>query len=164
MPVRIRIGGESDIEAAAQRHQPGHSVAGGAVHSDAAIPVGGHEAERGIDDIIHDSGIQAVALDDRLAEPGGGAPKRIDPDPDAGRSDDIHVDDLGKILDIRGGEVVSMDMRGFERDGERHPLDVFQASFQQRVRDPFDSHSDIKLSRATIGRVVLEAAEFRRIV
>ena len=74
-----------------------------------AVPVGGYEAERGIDHVAHDGGGDAVALDDGPPEPDARAAKRVDADPHAGRANDVHVHDMGEVRDVGTDVVVAVE-------------------------------------------------------
>jgi len=62
-----------------------------------AVPIGGHEPEGGIDGIVHDRSVDAIALDDRLPDMNAGAAQRIDADLHARGADGLHIDDVVQI-------------------------------------------------------------------
>ena len=60
--VGVGVVAERDVEAVAQRDQPGHRVRRRRVHPDLAVPVDGHEPERRVDRVVGDRQVEAVAL------------------------------------------------------------------------------------------------------
>ncbi len=78
MPVMVCIAGEGDIKFILQGDQGLHRVLGRWIHANPAIPVEGHEAERRIDNIIHNFKIQTIALGNRFPVMHAGPAKRID--------------------------------------------------------------------------------------
>ena len=164
VPIRIRVVGEGDVEFAAHGHQSGHGIGGRAIHPDATVPVGSHETERGIDRIADDGGGDAISLDNGLPKPDGCAAERVDADTDIRRADDVQVDNVGQVLDIRADEVMAMDMRGFQGAAERDAFDSVEARRQQRVGNPLDVARHVDVGRPAVGRIIFEAAILRWIV
>ncbi len=108
-PVAVGVGvvGEGHVEAVLERDQAGHGVRRRGVHSDPAVPVDGHERELGIDDLVGDGQVQAVAVADRGPVADARPAQRIDSELQAGGADRLHVQDAGQIGHVDAGEVVA---------------------------------------------------------
>ena len=77
VPVMISVTRHGHIKLVFQIDQGLHGVLGGRIHADLAIPVQSHEAEGGIDLIIDQRKIQAVALRDRRPVVHAGPAQRV---------------------------------------------------------------------------------------
>ena len=93
-----------------------------------------------------------------------GAAERIDADLHARGADGLHVDHIAEVLDIGRDEIVPVNVRRLAGAIERNPLDAAQHVLEQRVGVLLDHAGDVGVGRAAIGRVIFEAAIFRRIV
>ena len=91
VPVGVGIVGEGHVEFRLQIDQLRHGVGRGAVHADLAVPVLRCEPEGGVDQIVHNSRVDPVFLDDRRPVVHGSAAQRIDADLHPGRADRLHV-------------------------------------------------------------------------
>ena len=106
MTVMIGVAGEGDVEAVLERDQAGHGVRRRAIHADAAIPVDGHEAERGVHLFVDDVERQLVVLGDAWPVINARATQRVDTDLQSGAANRIHVDDRREVGYISADVVV----------------------------------------------------------
>ena len=144
--------------------QPRHRIRRRAIHPDFSVPIHRHEAERRIDRIADDGGVKAVALDDGLPVAHRRSPQGIDTDLHAGGADRLHVDDIGKVSDIGRDVIMAMHVRRLARALIGDALDAGKAVLEIAVRGALDGRRDVGIRRTAIGRVILEAAVFRRVV
>ncbi len=164
VPVRIGVVAERDVEVVLQRDEVRHGVRGRAVHADLAVPVQGHEAERGVDPFVHHGEVEPVTFGDCLPVGEAGAAQRIDPDPHTCRAHGVEVDQRGQVVHVAAEEVVGAGRRRPARPLERHAPDLGEARGQQFVRPVLHAAGDVGVGWAAVGRVVVEAPVLRRIV
>ena len=93
VPVGVGIVAEGDIESIFEPDQVRHGVGGRAVHTNLAVPVQRHEAERRIHPVVHDLHVKPEPLGDRAPERDACSAKRIDADSEPRTRDDLHVYD-----------------------------------------------------------------------
>ena len=123
-----------------------------------------HEPERRIDGRVGDGDIETVPIGDRLPVMDGRAAQRVDAELEAGRANRLHVDDVRQIGDIGLDEVDLEGRAGPDGLGKRHALDRGGAGSKQAVGAVLDPGGDVRIGRAAVGRVVLEAAVGGRVV
>ncbi len=116
----------------------------------------------GIDPVVDDLQIEAMAIGDRLPVREARATQRIDAQPDPRAGDLVEVDDRRQLPDIGGAVVVPVSP--VDRVVERQALDSLHAGAQQLVRRVLDLARDVGVGRAAVGRVVLEPAVLGRVV
>ena len=164
VPVGIGVVGKGDVEFFAHADQPRHRIGRGAVHPDFSVPIHGHEAEGRIDRIADQRRGKPVALDDGLPIVHAGAAQRIDPYLDACGADRLHVNDISEVGDIGPGVIMAMNARRFARAVIGDAVDAAQTVLEKAVGGALDGGGDIGIRRAAIGRIIFEAAIFRRIM
>src|SRR5208283_4644654 len=101
VPIGVGIASEGDIEAILEADQALHRVGRGWVHANLAVPIDRHEAERRIDDIVHDRKIQSIALGNRTPIVNFGATKRIHAHFQIRAANRIHVEHAAEIAYVR---------------------------------------------------------------
>ncbi len=162
--VVVRVIAKGDVELVFKGNQARHGERAGAVHPDLAVFIQGHEGEGWVDLVVHHLDVQTIGLGDDVPVGDAGAAQRIDTDLDARVLDGIHVQHVLQIIHI-GGDIVVLDHeRALERLGKRHPFHASQTRFQNGVGTVLHPLGDLPFGRATMGRVVLEATIFRRVV
>ncbi len=162
--VVVRVVAKGDVELVLEGNQARHCERAGAIHPDLAVFIKSHEGEGRVDLVVHHLDIQAIGLGDDVPVGDAGATQRIDTDLDARVLDGIHIQHVLQIIHI-GGDIVVLDHeRALERLGERHPFHASQTRFQNGVGTVLHPLGDLPFSGATMGRVVLEATIFRRVV
>ena len=80
VPIGVRVVANRDLEAIFEAHQSGHRVRTGAIHSDFAVVIQGHEAKCRIDLVIDNHEIESIALGDSLPIRERRAAERVDAD------------------------------------------------------------------------------------
>jgi hypothetical protein len=120
--IGIRVIGERDGVAVLEADEPRHRVGAGAVHSNRAVVVDGHERESRIDQRIDDLDVQPIDLVDRLPVMHGGAAERVDGELEPGAANSAHVDDIAQVVDVGKNQVFLPRRLGVDRSGERHSL------------------------------------------
>ncbi len=86
------------------------------------------------------------------------AAERVHAQLEAGGADGVHVDDIPQVLDVGQDEVLLVRGRRLDGRRERHALHAGIAAPQQFVGPVLDPLRDVRIGRAAVGRVVLEAA------
>ncbi len=162
--VVVRVITKGDVELVFKGNQARHGERAGAVHPDLAIFIQGHEGEGRVDLVVHHLDVQAIGLGDDVPVGNAGAAQRIDTDLDARVLDGIHVQHVLQVIHVRGDIVVLDHERALEGLGERHPFHTGQTRFQNGVGTVLHPLGDLPFGGATVGRVVLEATIFRRVV
>ncbi len=162
--VVIGVVAKSDVELVFKRNQAGHGERAGAVHPDLAVLVQGHEGEGRIDAIVDHFDIEIIGLGDDVPIGDAGAAQGIHANLDAGLLDGIQIQHVLQIIHIGGDIVVFDHERALERIGERHAFHAGQPRFQNGVGAVFHPLGDLPFRGTTVGRVVLEATVFRRVV
>ena len=147
-----------------QRDEARHRVRARTVHPDLAVVVHRHERERGIDRRIDDRDVQLVEGIDRFPIGLGRPSKWIHTEREVGGTDRLHVHHLFQILDVGQDQVFLVNRRRLDGRGERHSLHLGVAAAQQLVGSTLNPGGDVGVGWTAIGRVVLEAAVFGRIV
>ncbi len=162
--VVVRVVAKGDVELVLESDQARHGERAGTVHPDLAVFIQGHEGEGRVDLVVHHLDVQVIGLGDDVPVGDAGSPQRIDTDLDARVLDGIHIQHVLQIIHI-GGDIVVLDHeRALERLGERHPLHTGQTRFQNGVGAILHPLGDLPFGGTTVGRVVLEATVFRRVV
>ena len=105
VPVRVRVVAPRDVVLIFEFDQIGHGVGRGAVHTDFAVVVNGHEAKRGVNGLVHDRDVQAVAFGNGFPIRHARAAKWVRAQLQAGRFDRFHVYHAAQIVDI-GQDVI----------------------------------------------------------
>jgi len=162
--VVIRVTGKRHVKAFFQADQALHGVAGRRVHADPAIPVHAHKAERRVDRGVHHVQIKAVVFADRRPVAHTCATQRIYAQAQIGAAQGVHVDHVFQIGNIGIQVIMTMGSAGFKGLLVAYALDPGQPGREQFIGLGFNPLGDIGISRAAIGRVVLETAAFWRIV
>ncbi len=162
--VDVGVVAPGDVEAVLECDKACHGVGAGAVHADLAVVVQGHEPEGGVDARIHHGDVQAIAFGDRLPVRHGGAAQRVDADAYPGPGDGLHVDHAVQPFDIGPHEIDRAGRRRRQRLGVGLAPYAVPACRQQRVGALLDPAGDVRVRRAAVRRVVLDAAVGRRIV
>ena len=162
VPVGVGVVPERHVEPVAQLDEARHRVRRGGVHPDPAVPVAGHEREPRVDRGVRDRQVEAVALADPRPVGHARAAERVGAEAQAGRPDRIHVDDRREVVDVGRHVVMGRDRRAGV--GRRHLPDAIEAGLQEPVRLVLDPAGDVRVGRAAVGRVVLEAAVLGRVV
>ena len=160
--VGVGVGGEGDVEAVLQRHEPRHGVGRRGVHPDAAVPVHRHETERRVDDLVGDCEIQAVAVANGGPITDARATERIHAQLEARGPDRFHVQDAGQVGDVDAREVVAAHLPDGLVVGDA--LYARQAGAQKLIGVALNRAGHIGVRRTAVGRVVLEAAVLRRVM
>ena len=164
VPVVVGVAGKGDVVLVLEPDQPPHGVRRGRIHADAAVPVERHEAEPRVDLFADHGEIDAVALGDARPVVHAGAAQRVDAHADAGGADRVEVDHVAEVGDVASEEVVFVHAGGAPSLGDRQAPDVAEAVRQQGIGLLLDPAGDVGVGRTTVGRIVLEAAIFGRIV
>ena len=94
----------------------------------------------------------------------GGPAQRIDAQVETGGSDRFHIDHMAQIVDVREDEVFFLRCPGLAGRGEWHTLYVAIAAAEKAVGAVLDPRGYVGVGWTAVGRIVLEAAIFRRIV
>ena len=164
MPIGVRIVREGDAILILESYQPGHGIRAGGVHADLAIMIDRHERERGVDDRIHDDNVQVIDRVDRLPIRPGGTTERVYPQLEAGGADEVHIDDVPQILNVRHHEVLLVCRVCLDGGRKGQTFDAGVALAQQSVGPVLDPRGDVEVSGTTVGWIVLETAVLRRVV
>ena len=164
MPVDVSIIAPGNVEPVLERDQAGHRVRAGAIHADLAIVIERHEAKGRINLWIDDLDIQSVKLGNRLPVSNGGTTQGIDSDPQIRLADCFHVDDFAEVGNIRRHQINCLGGRRIQGLCIRQPLDAAIAVGHQRIGALLDPAGNVGICRATVRRVVLDAAILRGIV
>ena len=162
--VVIGVAGEGDVEMILVEQQSLHGVLRRRVHPDLPIPIQAHEAECRVDCIADDGKVEAVALGDGGPVVHPCATQRVDTDADVGVTDHSHVEHAVEVAHIRVQEIVAVGGGRSKGLGMGNSFDAFEARFEKPIGRGFDPVGDVLAGRATMGRVVLEAAIARRVV
>ena len=123
-----------------------------------------HEAEgrihRGVDhrDIETIDSIDGIPVVDR------GATERIGAQPDMRGPDALHIDHVGQVLHIRHEKIVKMRRRRLHGGRVAYAPDLAVAGAQDVIGPVLNPRCDVCVGRASVRRVVLVAAVFRRVV
>ena len=162
--VIVRIVAKGDVELVFECDEASHGEGAGAVHPDLAVLVQGHKGEGRIYLVVDHLDVEIITLGDHVPVGDAGATEGIHPDLDAGALDGGQIQHIFQIVHI-GGDVVVFDHElTRQRLGERHPLHAGEVRFQNRVGAILHPLGDLPFRGAAVGRVVLEATVFRRVV
>src|SRR5581483_8358491 len=126
----VRITSKRDVEVILQADEALHSRWRGRVHTDAAVPVDAHEAERWIDFLTHDREVELVALGDRPPEVHPRAAERIHSHAYLRATNGVHVDHVAQIADIGVQVVMSMGRGTSQSFLVRDTLDLPELLFE----------------------------------
>ena len=113
---------------------------------------------------IDDREIEAVPLGDRAPVGHARSAQRVGADTDSGSSDGFDIDDCCQIVDVLGEEVIPPGGFRGERLRELDAPDPPEVLGQVRVGAILNSAGDVPTRRASVRRVVLEAAITGRVV
>ena len=133
MPVMVGVASDGNIKFILERNQRLHRVLRGRIHTDPAIPIECHEAERGVDQIIDQREIEPIAFGDRPPVMYSGATQRIDANADPGGADCLHVDNVRKIFDVLLQKVMPVGAGGRQSFLQREALDAIELRSQKIV-------------------------------
>ena len=162
--VVVGVVAKGDVEAVLELDQPGHGLGRGAVHADLAVAIDAHEAKRRVDALAHQRHVEAVALGDGAPEVDAGTAHGIDADLQARVADGGHVDHVRQVLDIGRDVVVKARRARGHGAGEVDPFHAVEVPFEQLVGAILDDARHLRVGRATVRRVVFEAAVVRWVV
>ena len=123
-----------------------------------------HEGEGRIDLRVHNGDVQLIDRIDRLPIMDRGAAKRIHAQHETRLADDLHVDHVPKVLNIGQDEIFLTRGCRLARLLERHALDAGVAFPQQCIRTILRPFRHIGIGWSAVGRVVLDAPVFRRVM
>src|SRR6266700_1834259 len=123
-----------------------------------------HERERGVDDRIHDDNVHVIDRVDRLPIRPGGTTERVYPQLKTGGADEVHIDDVPQILNVRHYEVLLVCRVCLDGGRKGQTFDAGVALAQQSVGPVLDPRGDVEVSGTTVGWIVLETAVLRRVV
>src|SRR5262245_59661246 len=164
MPIGIGVAGEGDIESLLEADHPGHGVSRRRVHANLSVPIDCHEAERRINDVIHDLQIESVALANGIPVSHAGAAQRIYTDTNLTISDCLQIDHRGEIAHI-GIEILMLMCVGSTPSAfKRYPRHAAQTVGNKRVGLAFYPLGHVSIRRPAVRWVVFEAAESRRVM
>ncbi|MNS84222.1 hypothetical protein D3C72_1180380 [compost metagenome] len=123
-----------------------------------------HKAEGLIDSIVHQRQIQLVMLGDTLPVGDAGTAERIDAQLQAGTLNRRHINHVHQPFNIWLHQVLCMHTAAGPGLIQRLTLNAFQLQRQQFIGALFNHRGQIGIRRAAVGRVIFDAAIFRRIV
>ena len=135
-----------------------HRVRRRGIHADLAVPVDRHEAERGVDRVVDHGEIELVALGDRRPVVHARAAERIDAHADLRAADRIHVDDVAEIADVVVEIVVRCVVAALRALASVTRFTPSRFAASSAVASVLDPAGDLRVGRAAVRRVVLEAA------
>ena len=164
MAVRVGIAGEAQVEFIAHPEKHAHGPGGRAVHADFSVLVTGDKAEGGINAFVHDGQVKAVFVGDGLPEFEAGAAERIDAQFQTGFGDSLHVDDVGKAVDVGADKVKFLGLGGREGCLVVNPVHFPVAARENFIGGLLDARGYSRVSRAAVGGIVLESAVRGRVV
>src|SRR5512135_1327752 len=98
--VGIRVAGKGYVETLLEADHACHRIHRRRVHADLAVPIDGHEAEGGIDGVVHDLQIESIAVANSIPVSHAGAAQRIHTDANLALANDLQIDYRGKITHI----------------------------------------------------------------
>ncbi len=164
VPVRIGVVGERDAEFILETHEAGHRIRAGAIHADFSVMIHRHERERRVELWVHDRDIQFVSRINRFPIWQRRAAERVHAQLQTGGADGVQIHDIFQILNIGQNKIVLMGGCRLERRDERHALHAGIIPAQQFVCAILHPACHVGVGGAAVGRIIFEAAVFRRIV
>ena len=162
--VIVRVIGKCQIEFVTQRQQTGHRALGGAVHTNGAVFIKMHKAESLIDLIVNEGQIQVVVLSDTFPVFNTRTTQWINAQRQTRFLDCRHINDICQPFHEGLNQVLFFNMTGRQRGIQRNTLHALQTVSQQCISPVFYDFGDVGICRATVWRIVFNAAVFRRVV
>jgi hypothetical protein len=122
-----------------------------------------HEGESRVDHRIYYVDVEFINRVDRFPVRPGRTAQWIDAQFQAGSADGADVHNIPQVLDIRHDEIFLVRSRGLDSGCVGHPLHAPVSHAEQFVRPVLDPLRRVGVRRTSVGRVVFEAAIFRRV-
>ncbi|MNG85519.1 hypothetical protein D3C79_442790 [compost metagenome] len=123
-----------------------------------------HKAEGLIDGVVDQRQIQLIVLGNALPVGNTGAAKRINAQFQAGTLNGGHINHVHQPFHIRLHQILRVQMTAVPGFVQRLALNAFQLLRQQFVGAFFNHRGQVGVGRAAVGRVILDAAVFRRVM
>src|SRR5260370_19370845 len=163
VPIGIGVARKGHVESLLEADHTCHRIDRRRVRPDLAVPIDCHEAERRIDDVVHNLQIESVTVANGIPVSHARTAQRIHTDANFTLADYLKIDHRGKIIHI-GIEVL---IRTYRRSASstfkwysRHPA---QAGCDKGVRLLLYPFGDLSVCWSTVRRIVFEASESRRV-
>src|SRR5215831_19998006 len=164
VPIGIGVAGKGYVESLLQTDHGRHRIHGRRIHPNLTVPIDRHKAKSRIDDVVHYLEIESVAIANCVPVSHACASQRIDTNPNLTLADCLKIDDRREIAHIRIEVLMGMNGGSFPRTFKRNSRYSAQAVGKQSNRMLFYRLCDMRVRRSTVGRIVFEAAEFRRVM
>src|SRR5262245_30958325 len=114
--------------------------------------------------MVHDLQIESVAVANDIPVSHARAAQRIDADVNLALPDCLEVDHRGKIADVRIEILIGMYGGDVPSAFKRYSRHSAQVVGNEGVGLPFYPFGDVSIRWSTLGRIVFEPAESRRVV
>src|SRR5439155_26074663 len=164
VPIGIGVAGKGYVKSLLEADHARHRIHRRRVHAYLAVPIDRHEAERRIDDVIHDLQIESVALADGIPVSHASAAQRIHADPNLALADCLQIDHRGQIAHVGIEVLMVMYSGGAPSTFKRYSRHTARAVGNEVVGVSFYPFGDVSVRGSAVGRIVFKAAEPRRVM
>ena len=164
MPIGIGVVANGDLKPIFQRDETRHRKRARAVHPDPAVVIDAHESKRGVDSLVDDRELQAVARRNGLPVRQRRAAQRVHANRHTSAADRLHVDDAAEVVHVREDKILLVDRWRAERRLERDALRCGVARLEQLVGASLNPSCDARFRGTAVRRVVLEPSILGRVV
>ena len=163
MTVGIGIVTPGDIEIALEFDKARHGVGAGAVHTDFAVVVHGHERELGVHFAIDHFEAEAKLVRNGFPVRYRRAAQRIDAEAQMSAANGVHVDYVSEVLDVGGQQIYFVSGSGFDGGFVRHAGD-FPRAAQNVVGAILNPAGDVRVGGSAVRGIVFETAIVGRVM